>query len=375
MEIVVAGHLCLDLIPDWKVGNLASLKPGNMIKVEGLTFSTGGAVSNTGVALKRLGFSPVLIARIGDDYVGDIIRSILQQEEIKLDHITCVSGATTSYTIVLNPPGTDRAFIHYPGTNDTFTADDVTLTDIDAGIFHLGYPPLMRELYINRGENLERLFRRVKGEGWITSLDMALPDPNSEAGQAPWWEILTGVLPHVDLFLPSLDELLFMMDVDKFYAVQSGSLSISTQLLDDLSQMLLDIGASVVGIKLGEQGLYLRTNKGIGTVFGENWENRQLLSPVFKVDVQGTTGAGDTTIAGFLAGCALGKDPEEVVTLANGVGACCVEALSAIEGIPSLSTVQARIERGWRRIPPTLDHSGWISGQDGLLYGPKDKVQ
>jgi sugar/nucleoside kinase (ribokinase family) len=112
----------------------------------------------------------------------------------------------------------------------------------------------------------------------------------------------------------------------------------------------------------------------VASSLGENWDNRQLLSPIFEVEVQGTTGAGDTTIAGFLAGFSLGKDPEEVVTLANGVGACCVEVLSAIEGIPSLTTVEERISRGWPRVMPTIAHPGWHA-EHGLLYGPLDKVK
>ncbi|MDI9458913.1 carbohydrate kinase family protein [Candidatus Darwinibacter acetoxidans] len=374
MQIVVAGHLCLDIIPDWQTGNLGALKPGTMVQVDGLTFSTGGAVSNTGIALKRLGFAPILMACTGDDHVGNIVRSIVQREGIDPDHFSCIKGATTSYTIVLNPPGEDRAFIHFPGTNDAFGADDVDLSGLEPGLFHLGYPPIMRELYTAEGENLEAIFRRAKASGWVTSMDMALPDPNSEAGRAPWRRILSRTLPYVDLFLPSLEEILYMLDQDKFYAVQEGALPITTELLDNLSQELLDMGAGVIGLKLGDQGLYLRTGAGVASSLGENWENRQLLSPIFEVEVQGTTGAGDTTIAGFLAGFSLGKDPEEVVTLANGVGACCVEVLSAIEGIPSLTTVEERISRGWPRVMPTIAHPGWHA-EHGLLYGPLDKVK
>ena len=373
MKIVVAGHLCLDIIPDWQVGGFMSVKPGNMIQMEGLTFSTGGAVSNTGIALKRLGFTPVLMGRTGDDHVGTIFRSILQQEGISTQHIACIAGATTSYTVVLNPPDTDRAFLHYPGTNDSFSADDVDLRGIEPGLFHLGYPPLMREMYIDSGTNLQAVFRRAKQGGWITSLDMALPDPNSPAGRADWEEIVANTLPYVDLFLPSLDELLYMIDREKYHAVQNG-LQISTTLLDGLSNRLLDMGATVIAIKLGDQGLYLRTGSQAGSTLGEHWEERQLLSPIFKVDVEGTTGAGDTTIAGFLAGLLQNHRPEDVVTLANGVGAFCVEAVSASAGIPSLQAVQARISRGWQRVQPTMDHSGWQLGQDGVLFGPKDRV-
>ena len=55
------------------------------------------------------------------------------------------------------------------------------------------------------------IFRRAKQHGLLTSLDMSLPDPKSEAGQVDWPAWLQRVLPHVDIFLPSLDETQLMM--------------------------------------------------------------------------------------------------------------------------------------------------------------------
>ena len=69
MNVVVAGHLCLDIIPRWELGDLSSFIPGSLLKMEEITFSTGGAVSNNGITLKRLGFDPILMARLGADYV------------------------------------------------------------------------------------------------------------------------------------------------------------------------------------------------------------------------------------------------------------------------------------------------------------------
>ena len=114
MNIVVAGHLCLDIIPDWQVGSLSALRPGNMVQVAGLTFATGGTVSNTGIALKRLGFDPVLMGRTGDDYIGNIIRDIFRQEGIATDHITCDVGPpppTLWSLILLVPTGLSSTFL------------------------------------------------------------------------------------------------------------------------------------------------------------------------------------------------------------------------------------------------------------------------
>lgn len=41
---------------------------------------------------------------------------------------------------------------------------------------------------------------------------MAKPDPTSEAGRKDWNRILERVLPYVDIFLPSLEEILYMID-------------------------------------------------------------------------------------------------------------------------------------------------------------------
>ena len=60
--------------------------------------------------------------------------------------------ANTSYTVVINPPGIDRIFLHCPGANDTFSADDVRYDLLaDVTLFHFGYPPLMKQMHADGG--------------------------------------------------------------------------------------------------------------------------------------------------------------------------------------------------------------------------------
>ena len=57
-QIVVAGHVCLDIIPAWDPagGDVQSrMVSGALLNVGPATLSTGGAVSNVGIALHRLG--------------------------------------------------------------------------------------------------------------------------------------------------------------------------------------------------------------------------------------------------------------------------------------------------------------------------------
>ena len=47
-------------------------------------------------------------------------------------------------------------------------------------------------------------------------MDMAAVDADSEAGRADWEAILKRVLPYVDFFVPSVEELCFMLDRPRY---------------------------------------------------------------------------------------------------------------------------------------------------------------
>jgi sugar/nucleoside kinase (ribokinase family) len=332
-----------------------------------------------------------MIGKIGSDQFGSMVLGLLNAQDPSLTRgMKIDSSGSTSYTIVISPPDRDRMFFHCPGVNDTFGNADIKDEQINGiRLFHFGYPPLMRKMFRHGGRELEELFQRVRKKGIITSLDMAKPDPKSEAGSANWTRILERVLPYVDLFLPSLDEILFMIDRKTFdsligqYDEASLPERVDTKLLDKLADTLISMGAPAVAIKLGDQGLYLRTGarterlaNAAGTEADSTpWRNRQLLAPCFRASVTGTTGAGDCTIAGFITGLLSGTDPVAVITNAAGVGACCTETSDATSGIPAWHTVINRISSGWQRLDPKIDMPGWQWDEGEAVWkGPRDMV-
>jgi len=392
-QVVVAGHICLDVIPTLEArrGGLdALLNPGKLVEVGPAVMSTGGAVSNTGLALHRLGIPTKLIGKVGDDLFGTAILDLLRRyDDALVDGMVIGQGESSSYTVVISPPGMDRMFLHCPGTNDTFGPDDVDIDQLaGAQIFHFGYPPVMHRMYTNGGSQLATLMERVRVDGLTTSLDMAYPDPSSEAGQVDWTALLERVLPHVDVFLPSLDEILFMLDRsrhDVLSEAATGELaaSVDSELISALADRLLDMGVAIVVLKLGSQGLYARTSsdgerlksmRARAPKDADNWLGRELLVPCFRTNVVGTTGAGDCTIAGFLAGLMKGLTIEGVMTSAVAVGAFNVESPDATSGVPDWDTVQARVNAGWERLPLTLSLKGWQwDAGMGIWLGPNDK--
>jgi len=334
--------------------------------------------------LNRLGITTRLIGKIGDDLFGRTICQIINSygEDLTKDMIVHPSG-NTSYTIIINYPGVDRIFLHSPAVNDTFQIDNIPYESLQqARLFHFGYPPLMRSTFIDNGSALTEIFWRAKQTGVSTSLDMAFPDPSSEAGQADWGSILRSVLPHVDIFIPSVEEILFMIRRVTYRemcaaVVDSDILPLITpELLSDLSGELIEMGTRIVGLKLGYRGLYLRTSDRLqmdpmGRAHPPNpdaWASKELWAPCFKVIVAGTTGSGDATIAGFLAALLRGLSIEESLRMAAAVGACNVEAVDALSGIRSWETTRARLAAGWEQHSLDLDSSGWNFDKDSRLW-------
>lgn len=171
-DVIVAGHICLDIIPtisEKKTGIDALFVPGKLVDVGPAVITTGGAVSNTGLALHRLGDKVQLMGKIGDDQFGASIMEVLRQHgEGIADHMIVANGEHSSYTIVINPPNTDRIFLHCTGANDTYSSADLSKDQLEnARLFHFGYPPLMRLMYENQGEELVLILSKAKGKSVV----------------------------------------------------------------------------------------------------------------------------------------------------------------------------------------------------------------
>lgn len=324
-EIVCAGHICLDLIPT--MPRPAAIDPGKLFEVGPCSVSTGGSVANTGAALKKLGVDVALCAKVGVDPFGSMIESILATGGLHLAWPPDPKE-NTSYTIVFSPPNTDRAFFHFPGANDSFNPDDIGVDVLGrARILHLGYPPLMRGLY-SRPDRIAALFARARKQGTITSLDMSMPDPNSDAAKVDWTSWLADVLPHVDVFTPSAEELGVMLSMP---VIQEGERRA-------LAGVAIRLGARMVMLKLGGDGLLLADSAG-----------REVIQPCLPARVVGTTGAGDAATAGLLCSLLHEKSLEEAARIAAAVGAASVEASDATSGIPTWELLEMRLASEWAK--------------------------
>ena len=366
-KVVSAGHICLDITPSFECS--ASYRsvsevliPGRLVPVGSPDIHIGGSVGNTGLALKQLGAD----VSLGKDDFGRLIKAQLKSYGVRSEMIE-QNNTETSYSVVISVQGIDRIILHNSGANNTFDISDIDFNIVkEANLFHFGYPSIMEGMYKENGKAFIELFKKVKSLGVATSLDMAVVDENSDSGRMDWRTILQKVMPYVDVFAPSVEELAFLIDRPRYHEWMERSngddvtsiLSVEKD-IKPLADQLLEWGAKIVLIKCGAPGMYFRTNSKeellkIGGGLAPDliqWANQDAFEKSYKPEkVVSATGAGDTSIAAFLCAILEGCDWHKALQLAAGTGASCVEAYDALSGLRSFKMLEEKIANGWEKV-------------------------
>ncbi len=160
IEVIVAGHLCLDLnrhSAQAAASHYGTSDSGKLINVGQAALLDGGAVSNTGLSLRMLGIRTSLMGKIGSDLLGDTVRKILTQYDAA-DGLIVDSVRHLLFDVSPRRGST---------ASSCTTRGQTTLLRLrpqpgSPGIlppFHFGYPPLMQRMYQDGGDELARVFR------------------------------------------------------------------------------------------------------------------------------------------------------------------------------------------------------------------------
>jgi sugar/nucleoside kinase (ribokinase family) len=394
IEIVAAGHTCLDLIPAFRIDGSVDkltdvLVPGKMIDMGDCVVVAGGPVTNAGVSIRRLGVKTELIGKVGNDDFGKEVLNWYEEHEGHFAGIKMVEGESTSYTIAICIPGIDRFYLHHCGANDTFGYDDMDFGLVRRSKLMLfGYPPWMRKLYENTGRELTRILKKTKELGTTTALDLSLPDVNSYAGQLDWFAILKDWVPLSDIMVPSAEEIFFFLYKEKFLE-KKAKLGPKESVLDHLTAKeistvgsdLLTMGAAIAMIKCGHRGLYVRTaDKDRLARMGaakcsdlENWANRELWFPVYREEkFVGALGSGDSAIAGFLSAFVWNHSVESCLRYANAAGSMNVTVPDGLTWNKGFDDLTRRLNAGWKTKELKIEEPGW-KYERGFWVGPGNR--
>ena len=296
LDAVVAGVAVVDVIG--RPVQLSRLpRQGGLRLIDSITMTTGGNVANCGTDLAKMGFRVGAITRVGADALGAFFRSELSSHRIDMRGVHTTEGMQTSATMVAVGPDGERTFLHTRGALRHFRVRDM-LAQLDmirrARFFLFGYYGLLPECDAALG----RLFRTVKETTGVETLLDTGGNPVRNDRR------LAAILPHVDNFLPSLDE---------------ARAVTGRRTPQEIVQRLRALGArGTLGVKLGSRGCYLDAG-------GE----ARVVPPRKVRRILDATGAGDAFVAGFVAARLRGRDAFEAARVGNRVAADCIGGVGA----------------------------------------------
>lgn len=282
-------------------------QPGGDKRSERAVIHAGGSAANTALALARLGFAPSLLACLGQDLPGDMLRQELERGGLNLSHLQVSASAGTGMMFVPVTPDGQRTLFGRRGANLVLRPEGLPLNAIGRSrALHLsGYAFLEG----SQAQTARAALEAAKQGDAFVSLDTAY-EPAFLAGDR-----LREILGQVDLLVLGQAE--------------ANRLSGQTDLEATLD-WLLEQGVGQVGLKLGAKGSVLAG------------PTERIHLPAFKVQVVDTTGAGDNYSAGLLAGHLLGLNPAAAGVLATAIAGLSTTvwgAGNAPPGIADLATL------------------------------------
>jgi sugar/nucleoside kinase (ribokinase family) len=266
----------------------------------------GGDAFNAAGNLAALGVKVRLVAGVGRDELGGLIRASLERQGVEARLVE--KDLPTSASAALIRPDGERSFVSFAGASHALAEPDIDGAAFDgAGLMYVGSA---LDLPGMDGEGMAALMRRAKDAGLVTALDVT-----GEAARAHMAQ-LSQVLRHVDIFLPSLRE-------------AAGLTGIEEPL--EAARMFSQLGPRTVVVKCGAEGC---------VALSDGMEYRLTGFPAEAVD---TTGAGDAFVSGFLAAREKGFAFEDCLKYANAAGAVCVGKVGASGTLPGFARLSEMV--------------------------------
>ena len=314
-RVLVAGDANVDLV---LTGDVVPRFGQEEQLLDGAALVLGSSAGIVAHGLARLGVDVSLVACVGDDEFGRVTTARLREGGVATGTVRVVPGSATGLSVVLSAPA-DRSILTDVGAMTAVRAADVRAALVAARAsgrpfthLHVASWFLLPELVAG----LPALFAELRADGVTVSLDTNW-DP---AGR---WEGLAEALPHVDVFLPNLEELRAVA------AVLGGPAP------DDESaaRAIAAHGPAVV-VKAGRDGGWsVRAGEPVVT------------HPGLVLDVVDTTGAGDSFDAGWLAAaCAAAADDLERLRWAATAGSLSTRAAGGTGAQATRSELTAAVE-------------------------------
>lgn len=289
MDVVGIGALNVDML--YRVERIARL--GEEVPILSAVRAPGGSAANTIVGLSRLGVSTGFIGNAGSDIEGKYILKDLKREGVDIKGVSMLKGSTGLIIGFIDKRG-ERVLYAFPGVNDA----------LELNKQRINYAKNAKFLHMSSfvGDRSYRAQKKLLKK--LRSVKISFSPGMLYAKKG--FEALEALIKRAEVIFLNRKEMLLMTGLE----FKKGS------------KKLLDAGAKVIAVTLGDRGCYVAS-----------LEESHALN-AFKTKVVDTTGAGDAFSAGFLYGVLLKKDLKTCGKIGSKLASLCVAKVGAREGLP-----------------------------------------
>ncbi|MBS5387956.1 MAG: carbohydrate kinase family protein [Clostridiales bacterium] len=277
-------------------------------RADSVGFAIGGDAANEAVVLSSLGVPVKLVAGVGRDNTGDLIKTVLNGAGVDTEYFIYNDEHVSSINVVVIGPDGQRNFVSPPNTE---AWNFVPPLDYLKGAKIVSLGSLMVQPFTNQ-ENILRVVKAAKENGSIVCADVIAGE-----NRCPL-ENIKEALPYIDYFFPN----------DYEAEILTGKKHV-----EDMADVLLEYGIKNVVIKVGKEGSYIKNLQ------------EEIRMPAYTVKVLDTTGAGDNFAAGFMCALAEDKGLKECCRFATAVAAISVQHVGANGAIKSREQVEDFIRK------------------------------
>ena len=272
-------------------------KGGDLAYIDELRLTVAGTAGGTIIDCAKLGLSTLAVGAVGDDEKADFVVSVLEKFGVDTAGFERIKGVPTSSTILNIRPNGERPALHLRGACDYFMPPNKEKLNIfDCKVFHLGGTGLLKKL---DGFASVELLKDAKENECITTWDLIGATESTI-------DIVKPLLPHIDYFMPSIEEASIMCGLDD---------------PKDIAKYYLDNGVTNCVLTMGGEGsLFVNKDETIKT-------------PAFDINVVDTTGCGDAFDAGMITSLINDFDLEKSLKFATTTSGLVATGLGSDAGI------------------------------------------
>ena len=272
-------------------------KGGDLAYIDELRLTVAGTAGGTIIDCAKLGLSTLAVGAVGDDEKADFVVAVLEKFGADTAGFERIKGVPTSSTILNIRPNGERPALHLRGACDYFMPPNKEKLDIfDCKVFHLGGTGLLKKL---DGSASVELLKDAKENECITTWDLIGATESTI-------DIVKPLLPHIDYFMPSIEEASIMCGLDD---------------PKDIAKYYLDNGVTNCVLTMGGEGsLFVNKDETIKT-------------PAFDINVVDTTGCGDAFDAGMITSLINDFDLEKSLKFATTTSGLVATGLGSDAGI------------------------------------------